>query len=1100
MRLWIDGQCLQTASRFRGIGRYVVGLLGAMTRSPRNHEIIVSLNASLSETAPDASAAVMAAMPSCTVHFWQSAATDGEGLGGFGTPRQLSELALSHHARVRRPDFCLSLSPFEGQYDAAVPYLGASDDPVPWGAIFYDAIPSRFPDKYLPHPADRDYYGRRCARLAAADSILAISQFAASEAKQCLALSPTSRVTSVDAGISSGFMATLNDIKISSRLNAARAPKSPSLLYVGGLDWRKNVWSVVDAIAELPDSLGKEMQFVCVGDAHPTLHGELQRHWNSKGLPPHNLVIEGFLPDEELIGRYLNASVAIQPSLMEGFGLTVLEAMHCGCPVIASKEGALPEVVGLSEALFDPKDRRSIARAIERAFCDEEFRAKSTHEGLKRATNFSWERSASLAWDAIEASVARFNEGRRRRVILVSAALPDHLDTEPALSALRLRLSAAARLTHVIAGENKSTAPDSTTLEQALALGEPRAASWIFFLPERLDTKFRKIAAQFPDIAVFGEKEAVTGPPWSFATHCPLSSTDVELVAREALFPLRANRDLTASRLPEVVDAAYLAEVLAVAECCETSPNRLFVDVSYISQEDQGTGIQRVVRSITRELLRSPPRGFEVATVTCIDDSGFLTKPSYGAKLLGRAECGRDGCDVRFSAGDVVLMLDSSWLHVDDYYKHLVNAKAAGAKVVFVLYDLIPIKFPAFCDGPLTDAYVNWFEKAVRLADSWACISRAVACELMELLQAVSDKQSTSVKVGHWALGADFQGKVPVRTRSSTNATKAFLMVGTVEPRKGHEVVLDAAELLWADGIEFELWIAGRVGWNVDPLVERIRALSNTDGRLRFLESPTDESLVELYSEASAVICASYAEGFGLPIIEAAHFGLPVIASDISVFREVAGESATFFKPGDARDAARCLNVFLKKADSIPRASSLPTTTWQESARDLADLVLHERWTLKEISHKKERFTHPSANHSHSMTRPLRPTERKGSISMVGHSRRPPTVDSLLVTVRVANDSSAVWTSRGSPDGRYGVTLGSCVLDDDDALLYIDTPRARIPFALVPGDALVINLSIPAAPIKNGGRIKICLVQEGVCWFPWGLVLHLSNLTSAEPT
>ena len=132
-------------------------------------------------------------------------------------------------------------------------------------------------------------------------------------------------------------------------------------------------------------------------------------------------------------------------------------------------------------------------------------------------------------------------------------------------------------------------------------------------------------------------------------------------------------------------------------------------------------------------------------------------------------------------------------------------------------------------------------------------------------------------------------------------------MVGTLEPRKGHRIALDAFEALWADGLDVCLVIAGKHGWGVDHLAEAIRTHREFGKRLFWHERVDDAGLAQLYSDCDGLIAASFAEGFGLPIVEAGYFGKPVIASDIPVFREV-GDGAVerrFFSVGSSSRACR---------------------------------------------------------------------------------------------------------------------------------------------------------------------------------------------------
>ena len=121
-------------------------------------------------------------------------------------------------------------------------------------------------------------------------------------------------------------------------------------------------------------------------------------------------------------------------------------------------------------------------------------------------------------------------------------------------------------------------------------------------------------------------------------------------------------------------------------------------------------------------------------------------------------------------------------------------------------------------------------------------------------------------------------------------------MVATIEPRKGHHQTLKAFELLWGQGADINLVIVGKQGWLVEELIENIKAHSELNKRLFWQEGISDEYLENIYAESTCLIAASEGEGFGLPLIEAAQKGKPIIARDIKVFREVAGDYAYYFK------------------------------------------------------------------------------------------------------------------------------------------------------------------------------------------------------------
>lgn len=398
MRLWIDGQCLQTASRLRGIGRYVHELIRGFARYCPEIDISISFNAALVDEDIAVCGAIAALIKPTNIHVWQGIAEAGEALHGYTPRRQLSELALAHHVACLQPDIALSASPFEGVSDPAVPLLPTSSQSFPVGCIFYDAIPFRFSSKYLNHEGLRRYYDRRLSLHRKFDFMLAISEFSSREAED---LVPAVPIATIHAGISEEF-STLVQALGQSRPASINPPTDNYLLYVGALDWRKNLARVVEAFAMLPSSLKVDLRFYLAGDAPEQMKLDISDLWKKYGLPRRNLRILGHVSDAALIKLYVGARAVIQPSLMEGFGLTALEAMSCGVPVIAASAGALQEVVGTSELLFNPEDPRDISLRIVQVCTDRALAESFVAHGLTQTKKYSWRRSAELSVAAFE--------------------------------------------------------------------------------------------------------------------------------------------------------------------------------------------------------------------------------------------------------------------------------------------------------------------------------------------------------------------------------------------------------------------------------------------------------------------------------------------------------------------------------------------------------------------------------------------------------------------------------------------------------------------------------------------------------------------------
>jgi glycosyltransferase involved in cell wall biosynthesis len=115
-----------------------------------------------------------------------------------------------------------------------------------------------------------------------------------------------------------------------------------------------------------------------------------------------DVVFTGFVPRKELPVLYRGADLFIFPSLYEGFGLPVLEAMACGTPVACSKVSSLPEVGGDAVEYFNPQDPSDMAGALERVFCEPEYRERLKILGLKRSARFSWKQTADRTLEILE--------------------------------------------------------------------------------------------------------------------------------------------------------------------------------------------------------------------------------------------------------------------------------------------------------------------------------------------------------------------------------------------------------------------------------------------------------------------------------------------------------------------------------------------------------------------------------------------------------------------------------------------------------------------------------------------------------------------------
>jgi len=387
-----------------------------------------------------------------------------------------------------------------------------------------------------------------------------------------------------------------------------------------------------------------------------------------------------------------------------------------------------------------------------------------------------------------------------------------------------------------------------------------------------------------------------------------------------------------------------LAEAISQSISPSFSPRQLLVDVSELAQRDSKSGIQRVVRGILSELLSHPPEGLRVEPVYASVDQGYRYARHF---TLGFMDCPTDILNdelVEYHPGDIFLGLDLQPQVVPAQQEFYQQLRRHGVQVQFVVYDLLCILMPQYFTEGAAEGHGRWLE-VVAESDGAICISNAVADEVDSWIKEHEEERLRPFNISWFHLGADMESSVPSRgmpdgteaVLKTIQGNSSFLMVGTIEPRKGHAQALAAFEQLWGDGIDVNLVIVGKQGWMVEELIEKLRHHPELGKQLFWLEGISDEYLEKVYAASTCLIAASEGEGFGLPLIEAAQHKLPIIARDIPVFREVAGKHAFYFDGKANSELATVIQDWLKryKSNEYPSSEEMPWLTWFESASSL---------------------------------------------------------------------------------------------------------------------------------------------------------------------
>jgi glycosyltransferase involved in cell wall biosynthesis len=406
----------------------------------------------------------------------------------------------------------------------------------------------------------------------------------------------------------------------------------------------------------------------------------------------------------------------------------------------------------------------------------------------------------------------------------------------------------------------------------------------------------------------------------------------------------------------------------AIAGSCAEQPRlkQLLVDVSAVSRQDLRTGIERVVRAQLGALLKAPPHGWRVEPVALTSEGGTLHyryARTYAARLLDIESPLADE-PVDIYAGDV-------FYSPDLYPSGVIDAahggiyedwRAHGVDINFLVHDILPLQRPEFFPRGAEQGHAAWLDCVARHSDRLVCISHAVATEVRQWLEKQEHPCKAYLQYAVIHHGADIEASSPSagmppdadRVVSRISAAPSYLMVGTIEPRKGHLQAISAFEQLWASGADVNLVIVGKEGWThlpdeerrtIPQIVARLRSHPELGRRLFWLQGVSDEYLQRIYAACTAQLFASEGEGFGLPLIEGAQVGLPLIARDLPVFREIAGDHAFYFDGLDPTRIADAVREWmrLQEADRTPSVAGMEWRSWAQNAQELAAILLGDR-------------------------------------------------------------------------------------------------------------------------------------------------------------
>ncbi len=287
------------------------------------------------------------------------------------------------------------LNVFFSPYNAATRFKS-----TPHLILLHDVVWKVFEATYLYNFRRRIYAQQTFEAIRTAKKILTVSEFSKQEIVKHLVLEPA-KIKVIGAGVSSAFRPLeKNDSGVINTLKKYRI-NSPYIFYIGGFETRKNVPVLIRAFAKLVKNYSHNLKnrILVIGGEAPTIKNPLlddvQTLAENLNLGQ-KIKFVGHLSDEEMAHLHNGADFFVFPSFYEGFGLTVLEAMACGVPIIASQIGSVLEVAGDTVSYFHPEREDELVQSMNRFLTDQITKEELRVRAINRAHNFNWKKPAQL--------------------------------------------------------------------------------------------------------------------------------------------------------------------------------------------------------------------------------------------------------------------------------------------------------------------------------------------------------------------------------------------------------------------------------------------------------------------------------------------------------------------------------------------------------------------------------------------------------------------------------------------------------------------------------------------------------------------------------
>lgn len=831
MKIGIDLKPFSTGSKYRGIGMYVRNLLKELLKIDNDYEYHFINLYEKYDGDP---------MMDNRCHLYQyymgpKVVDVGEHQLFLDKSTQtIIKAAVSHFIEKSQIDAMLFTSPNEygGMYEASW------FDGIFKMAILYDMIPLNFPQQCLFNEKYKKDYYRSLNFLKQMDLLFAISQSAKDDAVKFLNI-PAEKIVVVYAGIDADYHC-ISDIKteiVKKKFNI----KSSFMMFAGGIDFKKNIEDIIIAFSKCGKTITNKYQLVIVGKTDESVIEKYYQIANDKGIR-NKVICTGFISQEDLVALYNTTDMLIFPSLYEGFGLPVIEAMACGAKVVTSNCSSLKEIARGHATLVDPKSVRSICEGIKWVVNHPREADKMAKDSVEYALSFTWENVAKKVVSTIDQICHKNN-------------LKNGYEYTVQDSEIRAIVKLYA----------KNRIPFPETLREELA---------------------------------------------------------------EQLFVLEKHGDLPLYETKRRI----IYDMTVVSE---------WMRANYI------TGIGRVSTQILSQLSKRMPV--------------LPVKIQNGPKGIVCNRISLDNYQVTNQTVDLQRMdiffmpeLQLRGVQVGKEHPYAGEIRRMGVRTYAVIYDILPLRMPECFEKSTSQQFDTYLREIIDNYDGILSDSKWVSEDIMAYCNEKGICSSDhTVKTGFFHLGQDTfkmnDDKPSFELKEFFETDKnVYLMVGTVEPRKGHEIIFNVFKKMWKNGFDGKLCIIGHVGWNMDSFRKKIQEDSEYGINICYFDHASDADVSYAYRHAACLIQASAGEGFGLPLVEASNYAIPVLCSDIPIFHEVAGDAVNYFNRNDQDNIIAVIERFEKGKD-IKNSTRIKKTSWKESAEKIYQMIVDDNQWLGEI-------------------------------------------------------------------------------------------------------------------------------------------------------